>query len=152
MKGILVDIDAERQVLAEALAIGDGEGNPRARFRVARGLLRDRAAQVLGGTAGATLAETLTLAEGRANMPQMRGVAILLVQALGVPGLIDTGFPTIQRFLERVLHHPLHRARYPFDGTSDRKREALERLHETIDDLLRPLEPSIPTWIPGNWP
>jgi hypothetical protein len=123
MKGISVDLDAERRALAEAVAVGGGEGAPRARFRVARALLRDRAAQALGGTVGATLADTLKLADGRANTPEMRALAILLVHAIGIPGLIDTGFPAIQRFLEQVLHHPLHRARYPFEGTSDRKRE-----------------------------
>jgi hypothetical protein len=75
------------------------------------------------GEVGATLADTLKLADGRANTPEMRALAILLVHAIGIPRLIDTGFPAIQRFLEQVLHHPLHRARYPFEGTSDRKRE-----------------------------
>jgi hypothetical protein len=65
---------------------------------------------------------------------------------------VNTGFLAIVRYLERVLHHPLRRALYPFDGSTDRKRLVLERLHATIDEHMRPLEPSIPTWIPGNWP
>ncbi len=151
MKEISVDLDADRQALADAIATVNTDANPRTRFRLARLLLRDRATQAIGGAEGAILADTLKLAEGRANTPDMRAFAVLLVHALGVPGLIDTGFPAIQRFLEQVLHHPLHRARYPFDGTSDSKRAVLERLHTTIEEHTHPLEPSIPTWISGNW-
>lgn len=54
-------------------------------------------------------------------------LGLALVDTLRVHGLIEGGFPAIEAFLERVLH-------------------------ETIEDDMRPLEPSIPPWIPGHWP
>ena len=81
-----------------------------------------------------------------------RAFAVLLVDALGVPGLLpDRGDAErqIQSFLERALLNPLRRAGYDFDATAYDKRQALARLHETIDEHLRPLEPSIPRWIHG---
>ncbi len=147
-----VDPDAERAKLADAIALGQGETHPRARFRLARALLRDRAMQALDGTAGAPLAETLQRAEGRPNTPALRALGVLLVQALGVPNLIDAGYPAIQRYLEQVLHHPLHRARYPFEGSAEAKRACLERLHVSLAEHMRPFEPSIPLWISGNRP
>ncbi len=147
-----MDLEAARQALAEAVAAGAADANPKMRFRVARSLLRDMATQATEGPLGQSLADAIRATEERPNTTAMRVFAVVLVHALGVPGLVDTGLPAIQRFLERVLHHTLRRARYPFEGTADQKRLALERLHLTIEDDMRPLEPSIPTWIPGHWP
>jgi len=143
-----------RQVLTEALGHGPPDAPPKIRFRAARAMLRDRAADATGASAPLPLPEILRLAEAHAITPELRGVAVLLVHALAVPGLVDTGFPAIQSFLERVLQHALRRAGYDFDASPDRKRPMLERLHETLDEHMRPLELSIPTWIydPPNPP
>ncbi len=136
-----------RQVLTAALGHGPPDAPPKTRFRAARAMLRDRAARATGASAALSLADILRLAETHPITPELRGLAVLLVHALAVPGLVDTGFPSIQSFLERVLQHALRRAGYDFDASSDRKRLVLERLHETLDEHMRPLELSIPRWI-----
>jgi len=136
-----------RQVLTEALGHGPPDAPPKIRFRAARALLRDRAADAIGTSAVLTLPDILRLAEAHAITPELRGLAVLLVHALSVPGFVDSGFPAIQSFLERVLQHALRRAGYDFQASPDRKRALLERLHETLDEHMRPLELSIPTWI-----
>ena len=56
----------------------------------------------------------------------------------------------ILALLERALLNPLRRAGYPFDAAPYDKRQALARLHATIDEHLRPFEPSIPRWLHGG--
>ena len=142
-----MDSSAARQALTDALDNGPRDAPPRIRFRAARAMLRDRAAHAIGASATLPLPDILRLAEAHAITPKLRVLAVLLVHALAVPGLLDTGFPAIQSFLERVLQHALRRAGYDFGASPERKRLALGRLHETLDEHMRPLELSIPTWI-----
>lgn len=53
----------------------------------------------------------------------------------------------MRSFLERVSLNPLRRAGYPFDGSPYVRRRALARSNATIDEHLRPFEPSIPRWV-----
>jgi hypothetical protein len=81
-----------------------------------------------------------------------RGFAVLLVHALGIKGMLPTRGETerhIHSFLERALLNPLRRAGYPFNASSYEKRQSLAALHATIDEHLRPLEPSLPRWLQG---
>jgi hypothetical protein len=81
-----------------------------------------------------------------------RAFAVLLVHALGVPGLLPSRGETprlIQTFLESALLNPLRRASYPFDGSAYEKRQALGTLHATIDEHLRPMEATMPSWLHG---
>jgi hypothetical protein len=81
-----------------------------------------------------------------------RDFALLLVHAVGtVESALARGETErlLQSFLERALLNPLRRAGYPFNGTAYDKRQALMALHTTIDEHLRPLEPTIPRWIHG---
>ncbi len=88
--------------------------------------------------------------------PARRVFAVLLVDALAVPGLLSVRSSqarldrNIRALLERALPDVLLRARYPFGGDVDAKRRALIALHASIDEHLRPLEPSIPTWLSGR--
>ena len=99
-----------------------------------------------------TLAEVLRAAVDAPPSEAGRTFAVLLVHALAIPELLPTrgqGAKDIQTFLERALLNPLRRAGYPFGGTAYDKRQALARLHATIDEHLRPPEPSIPLWLHG---
>ncbi len=102
--------------------------------------------------AGLTVGEIIRIAADAPRSEARRAFAVLLVHALSMPGLLSLrGRPgrEIRLFLERALLNPLRRASYPFESTDYDKRAALGRLHKTIDDCLRPLEPSIPPWIHG---
>ena len=73
-----------------------------------------------------------------------------------VPGLLSVRSSqarldrAIRALLESALPDVLLRAGYPFGGDLDARREALARLHASIDEHLRPPEPSIPTWLSGR--
>jgi hypothetical protein len=88
--------------------------------------------------------------------PARRAFAVLLVDALGVPGLLAVrssqarlGRAT-QALLESALPDVLLRAGYPFGADLEARRKALARLPTSIDEHLRPPEPSIPTWLSGR--
>ena len=149
-----MDIDAARGDLTRALdaaASGDRSGS---RFAAARQVLVNRGAEALGLTpvGGRTLDEILALAVEAPLTVALKNFAVLLVLANGVDGL-NPGRGDAERqlrsLLERALLNPLRRAGYPFNGSMYDKRQALARLHLTIDEHLRPLEPSIPAWIHG---
>jgi hypothetical protein len=84
--------------------------------------------------------------------PPRRAFAVLLVQGLAVEGLVADG-PAQARdvctLLESALPEVLRRSGYPFSGDADARRHFLAHLHETIDDCLRPLEPTFPRWLNG---
>jgi hypothetical protein len=88
--------------------------------------------------------------------PARRAFAVLLVDALGVPGLLTVRSSqarldrAIQALLESALPDVLLRAGYPFGGDLEARRNALARLPTSIDEHLRPPEPSIPTWLSGR--
>ena len=96
---------------------------------------------------GVSLDEVVRIAAETPPTEALRTFAVLLVHALGIHGLLPARGETerrIRSFLERVLLNPLRRAGYPFDGTPHDQREALARLHMTIEEHLRPLEPTMP--------
>lgn len=144
-----MDIDAARAALLAALtSTASGEPN----FRDARAVLIERGIEALRipTRPGLTLDEIIRTADQAPATDARRAFAVLLVYSLGVPGLLPARGPTaaaVQSFLERVLLNPLRRAGYPFEGTSYEKRQALGRLHLTINEHLQPLQPSIPHWI-----
>jgi hypothetical protein len=146
-----MDIEAARAELAHALACSPPTGS---RFRAAHQVLVSRGIECLGLAPGPglTIAEVLHAAIDAPPTEARRAFAVLLVHALGIPDLLPTrgqGASDIRSFLERALLNPLRRAGYPFDGTAYDKRQALARLHATIDEHLRPLEPTMPSWLQG---
>jgi hypothetical protein len=117
-------------------------------------VLVDRGIEALGITPrpGLSFGDFVRIAIDAPATETRRAYAVLLVHALGVPGLLPArgqAASDTQSLLERALLNPLRRAGYPFDGTPYDKRQALGRLHLTIDEHLRPPEPSIPRWIHG---
>jgi len=152
-----MDIEAARAELIRALnAPGDGE-QAAPRFRAARQVLIDRGADALSVPRKDvhSLEHILGLAAGATLTPALRSFAVLLVHAMGTEGLMPIRGDNerlTRLFLERALLNPLRRANYPFDGAPYDKRQALARLHRTIDEHLRPPEPTIPLWLHGARP
>jgi hypothetical protein len=149
-----MDIEAARAELTGALDVtAQGEK----RFRAAREVLIRRGIEALQipPRPGISLDEIVAVAAGTPPTAARRALAVLLVYAIGIEGLLPPRGETerhIRSFLEQALLNPLRRARYPFDGSPYDKRQALAGLHATIDEHLRPLEPTIPRWIHGVGP
>ena len=153
-----MDVEAAQFELNRAL---NSAAHASLRFRDAIVVLTDYGTRALSITPGSgpsprepdpSFDEILRIAAKAPPTEARRAFAVLLVHAIGVPGLLPARGETarlIQSFLERALLNPLRRAGYPFDGARYDKRQALEALHTTIDEHLRPLEPSIPRWIHG---
>ncbi len=149
-----MDIEATRTDLIRALNATAGGGSP---FRTARAVLiaRGLEAPQITSRPGVALDDIIRVAAEAPPTEARWAFAVLLVDALAVPGLLPTrgqAANDIQSFLERALLNPLRRAGYPFDGTPYEKRQALARSHATIDEHLNPLQPSIPHWIHGAGP
>jgi hypothetical protein len=149
-----MDIEAARAELTGAL---DGTAHGELRFRAAREVLINRGIEALEilPRPGISLDEIVRVGAGVPPTDARRAFAVLLVHAIGIEGLLPTRGETeghIRSFLERALLNPLRRAGYPFDGAPYDKRRALAGLHATIDEHLRPLEPTIPRWIHGVGP
>jgi hypothetical protein len=127
------------------------------RVRAAREWLIQRGTETLQipPRPGTALDEIIRVAIGAPPTEARREFAVILVCALGIEGLLPTRGEIerlIRSFLEQALLNPLRRAGYPFDGSPYDKRRALASLHTTIDEHLRPLEPSIPRWLHGVGP
>jgi len=125
------------------------------RIRAARELLIKRGVEALRIPSRPILDEIIKVAIAAPSTEARREFAVLLVHALGIEGVLPTRGQTerlLQSFLERALLNPLRRAGYPFHGTTYDKRQVLAGLHATIEEHLRPLEPSIPGWLHGVGP
>ncbi len=147
-----MDIEAARNELIRAAAADALAGT---RFPGAHQVLVDSGIAALGLTPRPDLAidAIVRIAIDAPRTEARRDFAVLLVHALGIPGLLPSRGPAatpIQSFLERALLNPLRRAGYPFDGSPYDKRQALARLHETIDEHLRPPELTMPRWLQGT--
>jgi hypothetical protein len=149
-----MDIEAIRAQLSTMLGVAVPADQ---RVRAAREWLVKRGTETLQipPHPGIALDEIIRVAIGAPPTEARREFAVLLVLGLGIDGLLPARGNTerlIQSFLEQALLNPLRRAGYPFGGTAYDKRQALAGLHTTIDEHLRPLEPSIPRWIHGVAP
>ncbi|HEX3993041.1 MAG TPA: hypothetical protein VHX39_17860 [Acetobacteraceae bacterium] len=152
-----MDTEAIRAALTGAY---DASAPPEQRVRNTRDLLRKRgteAFQIPPGQIppgpGIALDEILRIAIGKSPTDARREFAVMLVYAIGIEGVLPMRGETerlIRSFLEQALLNPLRRAGYPFDGTAYDKRQALAGLHATIEEHLRPLEPTMPRWLHGS--
>jgi hypothetical protein len=146
-----MDTEALRAQLNGAL---DAAMSGDQRTRAARELLINRGIGLfeIAPRPGIALDEILRTAIGAPPTEARREFAVLLVNALGIEGLLPTRGETerhIRSFLELALLNPLRGAGYPFDGSPYDKRPVVASLHSTIDEYLRPPEPSIPLWLHG---
>ena len=149
-----MDVDAARLELTSALSVVPPAGATSTMFRAALAVLIDRGIEALCVTPSQRLSfdNLIRIAADAPPTAGRRDFAVLLVHAFGIQGLLPVRGKTegiLLSFLERALLNPLRRAGYPFDGTAYEKRHVLRGLHATIDEHLRPLEPSFPRWIQG---
>jgi hypothetical protein len=149
-----MDIEAIRAQLSGTL---DAAASMEQRVRAARELLIRRGIEAfqIQARPAIPLDEIIRAAIGAPPTETRREFAVLLVCALGIEGSLPTRGESerhVQSFLEQALLNPLRRAGYPFNGSPYDKRRALAGLHATIDEHLRPLEPSIPRWLHGVGP
>ena len=115
----------------------------------ARACLARVGAEALSLPATSALTDVIAAAADAPRSPELRAFAVLVVRALAADGLVPVrggAERTLHRFLESALLNPLRRAAYPFSGSLYDKRQALKALHATIDEHLRPLEPTFPNW------
>ena len=135
--------------LAKAQANG---ATTRERLRAVRQVVIDHCSATLGiePPVPPSLGEVLRLALHTQSAPARSACVVLLVHALAVPGLVPPALSSdVCALAESALRDVLLRAAFPFDGTIEAKMHVLERLHATLDELLRPLEPTFPNWIQG---
>jgi hypothetical protein len=145
-----VDLDKARTDLARASAAGTN-------LNAARAVLIDFGTEAFGlpRSGARSLADIVRIAADAPPSRTRRAFAVLLVQALGIEGLLPNrgdAADATRSFIERALLNALRRAGYPFDGSTYDKRRFLAGLHATIDEHLRPLEPTMPRWLQGIVP
>lgn len=153
-----MDLAQARLDLARALRTASAAPHSADRFREARQLLVTSGAEALriDSAAAPGLAEMIGRAASAPAGPGRRAFAVLIVEALAVPGLLSVRSAQarldrdIRALVESALPDVLLRAGYPFGGDADAKYRSLGRLHASIDEHLRPFEPSIPTWLSGR--
>jgi hypothetical protein len=129
----------------------------RRHLHTARQLLLDCGVAALGiePTSKLSLGATIRIGVTAPANPDRRSFAVLLVHAVGVDGLVRVRSQhadldrDICAFVESALRHTLHRSGYPFDRQTYDKIRFLGRLGGTIDQHLKPLEPTFPAWLSG---
>jgi hypothetical protein len=124
--------------------------------RAARQVLIAAGIEALGLDAATrpALADLIRAAATAPRTEARRAFAVLLVQALGVEGLVagakSGGLDRdICAFAESALPGVLRRAGYPFGAETYERRRALDRLHARLDELLEPWEPTFPPGVQG---
>ncbi|HLY91448.1 MAG TPA: hypothetical protein VKQ27_20870 [Acetobacteraceae bacterium] len=96
---------------------------------------------------GASITSMIRLAAESQNSVAKRDCALIMVHALGIPGLIPAKDSTdVCILIEGALRAVLLRCGYPFSGTVPEKLAVLQRLHRTIGELMQPYEPTFPNW------
>ncbi len=135
--------------LAAVLSAGEGPNGRDHRLRTGRQVIVDHCVVVLGEGArrSASIADVLRVAAASPDQAAKRDCALLIVHALGVPGLIPPAAgANICALAESGLNSVLIRCGYPFAGSVAERTAILQRLHRTIGELVQPLEPTFPNW------
>jgi hypothetical protein len=151
-----MNLEQARHDLARALEEQAGP-NAEDRTRAARQVLVTSGVAALGldDSSRPSLADVIRLAATAAPTQARRAFAVLLVHALGVDGLVAARSNRGQfdrdicAFMESALPSVLQRAGYPFGGETYARRRSLDRLHTTIEEHLKPLEPTFPPGVRG---
>ena len=144
-------VEALREV-ADAMAAAGGVRGRDIGLRAARQVLVGHCIAGLGiePPGQPSLADVVRLAADAPAGPARRDCAVLLVHALAVPRLVPAGSAQVVcALMEGALRDVLLRCGYPFGGLIEEKLRVLERLHATIGELMQPMEPTFPNWIPG---
>jgi hypothetical protein len=146
-----------RLELAEATKAGAGTQDAADRFRPARQVLIRRGADALDVDPASLpgLAEMIAQLAAAAAGPGRRVCAILILDALAMPGLLTVRSSQprldrdIRRLVESALPDVLRRAGYPFTAEADTRRRSLISLATSLDEYLQPPEPTFPPWLSG---
>jgi hypothetical protein len=144
-----MNLPAALRDLSNTMTGADQVSTPEARLRLARRILISRGLEALKIELSPypTLETVIRAAAIAPQTPARRTFAVLIIHALAVRGLVPTGGACdVCTFVESALLHALLRSEYPFGGTAYEKRQVLDRLHTTIDELLEPLQPTFPNW------
>ena len=151
-----MDLSQARLDLARVLEDGDVADRLSAarQFLIRHGV----AALRIDQSAALTLADILRRGASAPGGPARRAFALLIVHALAVEGLVEAPSQRARldrdlcAFLDSALPDILRRAGYPFDAELDQRRRVLERLHASLDELTRPIDPTFPAWLNGLEP
>jgi hypothetical protein len=147
-----MDLDMARAELELALRSPGADDD--SRQRAARTVLIAHGSGFCPDASGLrTLEEVIQAAAASPRSKARTDFAVLLVHAFANAGVLPArgaAEAAIRSFLESTLRNALRRAGYPFDATPYDRRQALARLHMTIGEHLRPLEPTFPGWIRGD--
>lgn len=143
-----MNIEAALRQLAAAVSQPSGAKGRDAGLRAARHVLAEQCYVALGTeTSGASIDSIIRRAAGSGDSAARRDCALLMVHALGIPGLIPaTASADVCVLIEGALRAVLLRGGYPFSGTVAEKLRVLQRMHLTIGELMQPYEPTFPNW------
>ena len=143
-----MDVEAALRRLAAAVSHANAAKDRNAALRAARHVLAEQCCLALGSPlSGASLSAMIRLATASQNSAANRDCALIMVHALGVPGLIPAiAGADVCVLIEGALRTVLLRCGYPFSGTVAEKLAVLQRLHRTIGELMQPYEPTFPNW------
>jgi hypothetical protein len=134
---------------AEALSTASSVRGRDAALRAARQVIIAQCLVAIGRDThpGGAIAAVIREAAQTGDRQSRRVCALLIVHALGVPGLIPpSASADVCALAESGIRSVLHRCGYPFAGSATEKMAVLERLHRTIGELMQPLEPTFPNW------
>jgi hypothetical protein len=144
-----MNLQADLRDLSDTITGADRAATREARLRLARRILISRGLETVNiePPTNPTLDAVIRAAALAPQTSSRQTFAVLVVHSLAVSGLVPTGTASDVRILiESALPHVLLRSGYPFGGTAYEKRQALDRLHTKIDELLEPLQPTFPNW------
>lgn len=143
-----MDVEAALKRLTAAFSQANATQGRDGALRAARRVLAEECGLAFGaGTGGASINATIRLAAESGNSAVKRDCALIVVHALGVPGLIPaTASADVCVLTESALRTVLLRGGYPFSGTVAEKLAVLQRLHRIIGELMQPYEPTFPNW------
>jgi hypothetical protein len=150
--GMQMDQDYAHRELDDVLVAADL--SPDRRARAVQRILMEQGTAAFCITA-ASLHQIICHATQTPQSPERRAFAVLLVHALRINDTVRPRGKSAQfdrdvcRFVESALLNPLRRAAYPFSGSTYERMQFLSGLYATLDEHMKPLEPTFPPWLSG---
>jgi hypothetical protein len=147
-----MDQEHARRELDDVLLAADLPADRRARA-VQRILIEQ--GRAASGTGAVSLHQIIQDAGQAPQSSERRAFAVLVVHALKIKDAVRPRGNTAQfdrdlcSFVESALLNPLRRAAYPFTAPTYDKMQFLSGLHATLDEHMKPLEPTFPPWLSG---
>jgi hypothetical protein len=147
-----MDQEQARRELDDVLLAPDLSAERRA--RAVQRILAEQGTAAFGIVA-ASLHQIIRHAAQAPQSSERRAFAVLLVRALRINNAVRPRISAAQfdrdlcTFIERALLNPLRRAAYPFTASTYDKMQFLSGLHATLDEHMKPLEPTFPPWLSG---